>query len=484
MTTIGEAALSPWMHSALNSSMAHLNCLADSQLWRLLTLRDYNTRVVLAGTTLLGIASGMLGVYLLLRKRALLGDAISHATLPGVALAFLWTAISGQDKSLPVLLAGAAISGSLGGISVLLLRYVARIREDAALGIVLSVFFGAGVALVSVVQNLPRGNIAGLEGFIYGKVVAMTGSDVALSAVITLLVLGMVLILGKELKILCFDIEFARSQGWPVALLDCLLIAMVVGTTIIGLQAIGLIMVIALLITPAASSRFWTHDLNRMLAISGLLGGLSCALGAMASALFADMPSGATIVLVSCGFFLLSFALGRERGLLWSWLRNRQLRRQQDYHHLLRICYERLESAGALPGSGKLSLAQTIPLQEIAQQRQWSSRFAAVIASELDARGLIVFRRSNQLQLTLRGVVEAEAAVREHRLLELYMMEQAEAKVGQADREADYLEHALLPEHLAELEGSIFRRANSAIPPSPHPLVSPEPNDPKDGRRT
>ena len=456
---------------------SQLNMLADSQLWRLLTLQDYNTRVVLAGTILLGIASGLLGVYLLLRKRALLGDAISHATLPGIALAFLWTALMGQEKTLSVLLTGAAISGSLGGLSVLLLRHFANIREDAALGIVLSVFFGAGVALVSVLQKFKQGNIAGLESFIYGKVVAITGADVALAATVLFVVVVIIAALSKELKILCFDIELARSQGWPVMLLDCLLIAMVVAVTIVGLKAIGLIMVIALLVIPAASARFWTHDLNRMLIISSLLGGVSCAVGAVASAVFADMPSGATIVLCGCGFFLLSFTFGAERGVLWTYLHQKNLRRQQEYLHMLRICYEHLESRRALPMSAKANKTEFIAIREVAEVRSWSQRFASKLARELDARGLVMLRRNGDLQLTARGMIQAEEAVREHRLLEMYMMEQGEADVGQADREADYLEHGLLPEHLAELGESVARGTPPPVPPSPHPLKLDKPDD-------
>ncbi len=458
--------------------------LADSQLWRLMTLQDYNTRVVLAGTILLGITSGLVGVYLLLRKRALLGDAISHATLVGIGLVYLWTVMIGQDKTLSVLLIGAAISGTLGGVSVLLLRHFANIREDAALGIVLSVFFGAGVALLSVLQKIKKGNIAGLESFIYGKVVAITGDDVALAAAVLVVVAVIIAALGKELKILCFDIELARSQGWPVMLLDCLLIAMVVAVTIVGLKAIGLIMVIALQVIPAASARFWTHDLKRMLIISGLLGGLSCAVGAMASAVFADMPSGATIVLCGCGFFLLSFTIGTERGVLWTYLHQKNLRRQQEYLHLLRACYEQLESRRALPTSAKASTTELIAIGDVAEVRAWSHRFASKIASELDARGLIVLRRNGDLQLTARGMVQAEEAVREHRLLEMYMMEQAEADVGQADREADYLEHGLLPEHLAELGESVARGTPPPVPPSPHPLKPDKPDrlDKPDGK--
>lgn len=444
--------------------------LADSSLWRLLTLQDYNTRVVLAGTVLLGIASGLIGVYLLLRKRALLGDAISHATLMGIGFAYLWTVLIGQDKSLPVLLVGAAISGSLGGIGVLMLRHFANIREDAALGIVLSVFFGAGVAILSVLQTINKGNIAGLESFIYGKVVAITGDDVALAATVLAIVAVIIAALGKELKILCFDIELARSQGWPVMWLDSMLIGMVVAVTIVGLKAIGLIMVIALQVIPAASARFWTHDLNRMLAISGLLGGVSCALGATASAVFADLPSGAMIVLCACGFFLISFTFGAERGVLWTYLHQRSLRRQQEYMHLLRACYEQLEARRALPTSAKAISTELLAISEIAAVRSWSRSFASKIARELDSRGLVVLRRNGDLHLTARGIVQAEEAVREHRLLEMYMMEQAEADVGQADREADYLEHGLLPEHLAELGESVARGTPPPVPPSPHPL--------------
>jgi manganese/zinc/iron transport system permease protein len=446
---------------------------AETQLMRLLLLRDYNTRVVIAGTMLLGVVSGVLGVYLLLRKRALLGDAISHATLPGVALAFLLTSLAGQNKSLAVLLVGAAISGALGGVCVLLLRHWAKIREDAALGIVLSVFFGAGVALVSVVQQLPGGNIAGLESFIYGKVVAMTGSDVALAAWANVIVLGTLAAFSKELKILCFDTELARSQGWPVMLLDCMLIAMLVMVTIVGLQAIGLIMVIALLVIPAASARFWTHSLRPMVCISGLIGGMSCAIGAMASALFADLPSGATIVLFACAAFLLSFAFGTQRGQLWAWLRSRRMQRTKEFKHMLRICYERLEAANAKLGEGASPITN-VPIADVAEQRNWGRRFAMRVAMKLESEGMIVVRNSNELQLTPRGMALAEDAVREHRLLELYLMEQTMAEVGQADRDADYLEHGILPEHLAELGERLASNSPSPVPPSPHKLDAKE----------
>lgn len=440
-----------------------------TSLSRILFLHDYNTRVVLLGTVVLGITSGLLGVYLLLRRRALIGDAIAHATLPGVALAFLWTASQGQEKSLIVLLTGAAISGALGGATVLALRHMTRIREDAALGIVLSVFFGGGIALSKLVQS--DGNASGLESFIYGKAASMTAEHVQLSVIVGLLVIAVILLLGKELKILCFDTELARSQGWPVLLLDSVLIGMVVAVTIVSLQAIGLILAIALLVIPAASARFWTHSLPAMLAISGTVGAFSCASGTLLSAGFAKLPSGATIVLAACVLFAFSFAFGTQRGVVWRAVRFWQLRREHNFQHLLRAVYELLEDKGKLPTQpSELRSTEPLALAEVCRLRSWSEPWARGLAAKMAAADLVVLDGSNHIQLTPRGVLSALVSVRDHRLLEMYLVEQAEANVNEADREADYLEHALLPEHLAELSGVLDLDKVNPLPASPHHL--------------
>jgi manganese/zinc/iron transport system permease protein len=463
-----------WLTSATAAGCFdwHPSWLAMSdRLWRLLLLRDYNTRVVLIGTMLLGIAAGLLGVYLLLRKRVLIGDAISHATLPGIALAYLWTVTSGGEKSLTTLLMGAALSGGLGGAGVLALRHVAKIREDAALGIVLSVFFGAGVALISLVQTVP-GEAAGLEAFIYGKAASMTSEDGWLGGAAALIVLATVVLLSKELRILCFDSELAQSQGWPILLLDCVLIALVVVVTIVGLQAVGLILIIALLVVPAASARFWTHDLNKMLFLSALMGAVSCAVGTLLSAAFDNLPSGATIVLASCACFLFSFAFGRQRGTVWRLVRVLELRRDQEFQHLLRAVYEVLESQQTLPSLvGELKCSAPIPLSKIGTHRNWSSSKTGRLARQMSNRDLVVVGEDGTLQLTPRGILRALEIVRDHRLLERYMMVEAAAQGIEADREADYLEHGLKPEHLAELAASIPNDLG-VPPPSPHALES------------
>ena len=441
---------------------------AFSDFWRLISLQDYNTRVVLLGTVVIGLTAGLLGVYLLLRRRVLIGDAIAHATLPGVAVAFAVTISMGVEKSLGFLLLGGFISGALGGATVLALRHLVRVREDAALGIVLSVFFGAGVVLVSVVQQLPGGNAAGLGGFIYGKAASMTSEDVWMAFAVGVVTLAVLVVVHKELKILCFDSELAASQGWPVLLLDSLLIGLVVAVTMIGLRAVGLILMIALLVIPAASARFWTHDLTRLLMISAGVGALSCAIGTLVSAAVDQMPSGATIVLVACGFFSVSFAFGLKRGVVWRLYRQWQMRRDHDFQHLLRATYEVLESRGQLPIDGKeLKTTDPVSLKDISMQRRWPEGRVRTLVHTMAQADLVVVDPNGDVQLTPRGILKALASVRDHRLLEMYLVEEAEAKVGAADREADYLEHGLEPEHLAELSG-VLDPDHSPIPPNPH----------------
>ncbi len=445
-------------------------------LWRVFTLRDYNTRVVLLGTVLLGIGAGILGVYLLLRKRVLIGDAISHATLPGVAVAFLVTARDGADKSLMALLIGAAVSGSLGGLAVLGLKRFAHIREDASLGTVLSVFFGLGVVLVSIVQQLPIGNAAGLESYIYGKAALLTPTDVWLCGGVTLLSILVSLFFGKELKILCFDSELARTQGWPVPALELLLIGLVVAITIVGLQAVGLIMIIALLVIPASSARFWTDNLNAILVISAIIGAASCAAGTMLSAAYARVPSGATIVLCGCALFAISFAFGTSRGVVWRSVRQWQLRRKQEFQHLLRAAFELLEQGGRLP-EPRTDLRSTLPvgLSAISQLRGWSSRHTRRLAEQMAHQGLVILDGRESLQLTPSGFLESLSLVRDHRLLEKYMIEETAAAVLDADRGADYFEHDLLPEHLAKLEQSFVEEPSKSLPPNPHDVpIKPE----------
>ncbi|AIB10469.1 manganese transporter [Azospirillum argentinense] len=295
---------------------------------RILTFQSgFNSAVVVAGTAALGLAGGTVGTFLLLRRRALVSDALSHATLPGIAIAFLVGAALGlPERSLPLLLAGAVASGVVGLLTVQALSRFTRLTEDSAIGAVLSVFFGLGVVLLSVIQNLELGGQAGLKTFILGQTAAMAQGE---AIAIGLLAAGAALavaLLFKELRVLAFDPGFAAVQGWPVGALDLALMGLATLVTVIGLQTVGLILVVALLIIPPAAARFWTDRLPALTVAAAVIGALSGWLGAALSALLPKLPAGAVIVLVAGGFFLLSFLFAPARGLVAAALRQGRLR--------------------------------------------------------------------------------------------------------------------------------------------------------------
>lgn len=443
-------------------------------LSRLALLRDYNTRVVVFGVGCLGLACGLIGSFLLLRKRALLSDAVSHATLPGIALAFMVMAKSGGDgKWLPGLLIGAAVFGALGMLSVQAISQLTRIKEDAALGIVLSVFFGLGIALLGVVQKLNAGNAAGLSTFIYGKTAAMLLSDAWLIAALTLLTAVVSLLLFKEFTLLCFDSAYARAQGWPTSLLDVALMSLIVLVTVVGLQAVGLILVVALLIIPPAAARFWTNHLPTMAAISAGLGVISGVVGAALSALYPGLPAGAVIVLAAGALFLVSLLFGPARGLLMRVFERRRLQQRMDRQHLLRAMYELSESAA--PSRGLQVEPVAVSRAQLQAERSWSALRLERLLRRAKRSGWVIraAQGDDAYQLTPAGLADAWQVARSHRLWELFLITQADTAASEVDQNADAVEHMLDPEMVAQLEEELAsQHPDLAAPESPHDLTA------------
>ena len=441
-----------------------------SDIWNVLILRDYNTRLVVICTMLLGCACGLMGGFLLLRKRSLMGDTLSHATLPGVGLSFmLLVALGGDGKSLPILLAGAGITGVIGCAAVLFIREQTRIKDDAAMGIVLSVFFGAGVAILGVIQKMPEGSAAGLESFIYGKTASMVMSDFQILVFITVCVITCSLLLFKEFRLLCFDENFAAVLGWPVKFLDILLLALITAVTVAGLQAVGLILIIAFLITPAAAARFWTNQLDRMLMLSALIGAASGWIGASLSAFFPRLPAGAVIVLVAALFFVVSMLVGTERGVMIRFLRQSQLEKRMGRQHLLRALYEILEGGRV---TEELNI-RTVPFRQIRGRRTWSDRQLRDYIRRAYNEGLVEApNKADSILLTETGLVEAKQVTRNHRLWEMYLIEYADVATSRVDRDADMVEHILGDKMVTRLENKLqaYRIAGSLVPQSPHPI--------------
>ena len=441
-----------------------------SDIWNVLILRDYNTRLVVICTMLLGCACGLMGGFLLLRKRSLMGDTLSHATLPGVGLSFmLLVALGGDGKSLPILLAGAGITGVIGCAAVLFIREQTRIKDDAAMGIVLSVFFGAGVAILGVIQKMPEGSAAGLESFIYGKTASMVMSDFQILVFITVCVITCSLLLFKEFRLLCFDENFAAVLGWPVKFLDILLLALITAVTVAGLQAVGLILIIAFLITPAAAARFWTNQLDRMLMLSALIGAASGWIGASLSAFFPRLPAGAVIVLVAALFFVVSMLVGTERGVMIRFLRQSQLEKRMGRQHLLRALYEILEGGCVT----EELIIRTVPFRQIRGRRTWSDRQLRDYIRRAYNDGLVEApNKADSILLTETGLVEAKQVTRNHRLWEIYLIEYADVATSRVDRDADMVEHILGDKMVTRLENKLqaYRIAGSLVPQSPHPI--------------
>ncbi|MBX3439886.1 MAG: metal ABC transporter permease, partial [Planctomycetaceae bacterium] len=410
------------------------------------------------------------GTFMLLRKRALVGDVVGHSALPGIAIAFLVMEglRPGTGKSLPGLLAGAAAFGLAGAVSVMLIGRLSRIKPDAAMAITLSVFYGLGAALFTVVQKVPGGNAAGLKTYLNGKTASLVAADVWLFAGVALVVLFVTLLLLKELTLLCFDDQFAAAEGWPVMGLDTLLVGLVVTVTIIGMQSVGLILVVATLIIPPAAARFWTDDIRRMTFGAGVIGGLSSCGGTIISALYPRMAAGAVIVLTGAFLFVLSLCFGRKHGVVVRWSRQRALRREVGRVDLLRTIYEVVEHRTDTPRLNAAELvAHDLSLGELLSVRAWEPTTLRRLLATAVQDGLIRQAGQETWRLTESGAAEARRIVRNHRLWEMYLMQYAHIAPSHVDRDADLIEHVLDKELVAELERQLDH-ADEAVPASSH----------------
>lgn len=274
-------------------------------------LRDPNAQWILLGSMLLGLSSGVLGSFAYLRKQSLMGDALAHAALPGVCIAFMLTG----SKSIFFFLIGAAAAGLIATFGIGYVTRHSRIKQDSALGIVLSVFFGVGIVLLTKIQHGGSGNQSGLDKFLFGQAASMVLSDVITMAVVALILVILCGLLFKEFKLLSFDPGFAKGIGLPVAALDQFMMFLIVVAVVVGIQAVGVVLMSALLITPAVSARYWTEKLGVMVVLSGIFGAISGFVGTLVSGLGSNLPTGPLSVLAATALFIVSVLFAPKRGL-------------------------------------------------------------------------------------------------------------------------------------------------------------------------
>lgn len=290
--------------------------ILSSPLWI-----DYTFRVVLAGTTILGILCGVLGSFIVLRREALLGDGIAHSSYPGIMLAFMFLGV----KSLDGLLLGAFISALVATGLILMARQYTRLPFDGVLASVLSGFFGAGLVLAAIIQHSGNANQAGLNQFIFGQASTILYRDVILTTSLSLIVLLLVVLFWKELKLMAFDPDYAGALGLPGGKLNVLLSFLTMMTVLLSIQAVGIILMSAMLIAPSVAARQWTRRLEPMVLLSALFGAVSSATGTIASSSISKMPTGPAIVVAASVIVITSLLFAPRRGLVSQYLHHKRL---------------------------------------------------------------------------------------------------------------------------------------------------------------
>ncbi|MCZ4268716.1 metal ABC transporter permease [Rhodobacteraceae bacterium G21628-S1] len=382
----------------------------------------YNATLVAIGAALLGAASGITGTFLFLRKRALVSDAVSHATLPGVCVAFLvLVALGGDGRNLAGLLIGSAVSAGIGLWCMNWLTRNTRLAEDAAIGAVLSVFFGFGVVLLTVIQTLGVGRQAGLEGFLLGSTAGMLYSDALVIAAGGAAVLFLILLTRRPMTMVAFDPEYAAARGLPVDKVDMLMMGLVMAVTVVGLKVVGLILIVALLIIPPVTARFWTERADQVVLLAGVLGAVAAYLGAAISASAPNLPTGPIIVLMSFALFALSLLVAPNRGVLAAVLRHQKFQRRVHIRQ------------------GLLALAQDQTIYEPLTLRL------------LSKRGLV---RADGVA-TKAGRARAAKALRDEHRWDILRRDQAQEAAAALYDGLREIETVLTPDQIAEIDRKI-----------------------------
>ena len=410
---------------------------------------DYTLRTVALGGALLGVVSGVLGCFAVLRHQSLMGDALSHAALPGVALAFL---LAGRDLGL--LLVGAGVTSWLGVYFIRLVTNTTRIKQDAAMGIVLAAWFAAGIALLVYIQARPDASQAGLDTFIFGQAAAIVERDVRLIALVGAVSFIVLSLFWKEFKLITFDAEFAGANGFRVNIHSMLLSTLIVVAIVLGLQLAGVVLMVGMLIASGIAARQWTNKLGQMVILSAVFGAFAGGAGAIVSAVDANIPTGPLIVVVAFLLVLISLCFAPDRGLVWTLLRRRADRRRFAAQTILQDLYHYAIDHGA----ADLAAPEAFLLGVRGATARMGLR-------QLSARGQAQ-RRDDGWMLTPAGIQAAAQDDRSNQLWSLYRQYGDELGLTMIadDRQQD-IAQSLPAEAVALLESKLESIRNAA--PSP-----------------
>lgn len=404
------------------------------------TFQDASIAFVVIGITLLGIGSAYVGTYSFLDKKALLGDAISHAVLPGICLGFI---LAGEKNPIYIV-TGAFASGALATFLISWLRSKTKLSEDAIIASILSIFFGFGIVLLTVIQKSGNPEMAGLNQFIFGNAIAILEEDLYIYGGLALVIIFILTLFQKEFSLLVFNPDFGKSIGYPMESIRLIFNVLMILAVVIGIQAIGVVLMAALLITPGAAARFWTDRLGILLLISGAFSAVSGILGTYVSFVLPQMPTGPWVVVCLSLLALISFLFAPKKGVLSRFIARRTYLKKTHQDHLMKTLYKAMEE-------GKKFLT----IEEIYQAYPHQSAKSMNSIYRLIRKGLIT-KNEQVIILTETGKSEAKRIVRLHRLWELYLNEYMNIAPDHVHDSAEKLEHLLTP----ELETLLEKRLN------------------------
>ncbi|RED94349.1 metal ABC transporter permease [Marinoscillum furvescens] len=402
-------------------------------------MQNPNVRYVVLGSVLLSISSAIVGCFTFLKKKALVGDVVSHAVLPGICLSFIVTG----TKDPFMLIIGAFITGWL---SILVMDYIvqnSKIKEDTATGLALSVFFGIGILLLTVIQHSGNAAQSGLDSFLFGKAAALIGKDLLAFGLIAIVILATVFLFYKEFKLICFDPDYAEAIGVPVKKMEMLLTSITVMAVVTGIQAVGVVLMAAMLITPAAAARFWSDRLSFMLVLASIFAALSGVSGAFISYTTPSMPTGPWIVMVLSLIAVFSFFFAPGKGIIIKLLKRRKIQMQLLEENLLKSFYK----IGEITEDFKAARSNA----ELKEVRRFSSGQFREGLNRLAKQGFIK-RNNGTWSLTAEGLQKGRRVVRLHRLWELYLTKYLRIAPDHVHEDAETIEHVITPELEARLE--------------------------------
>ncbi|WP_109830400.1 metal ABC transporter permease [Reichenbachiella versicolor] len=403
------------------------------------SFQDPNIRYVVAGSILIAVSSAIVGCFTFLKKKALVGDAVAHSVLPGICLSFILTG----TKNPIYIIIGAFVTG---WISLILIDYITRfskIKEDTAIGLILSVFFGIGVLLLTMIQHNGNASQTGLDSFLFGKAAALVGYDLLIFSIISIILLLAVILFFKEFTLISFDENFAKSIGFPVKRLELVLTTLTVLAVVTGIQAVGVVLMAAMLITPSAAAKFWTNKLNIMLILAAVFAAFSSISGAFISFTSPSMPTGPWIVMVISIIALTSFFFAPRHGILYNIIKQRSIKKRILHENILKLFYQLGERENDFNASRSID--------NILEKRTIKLGALKPGLRHLTKQGFLS-KNKNFWTLTTEGKTKGQRIVKLHRLWEVYLTKYLRIAPDHVHEDADNIEHFLTPELEKRLE--------------------------------